>query len=241
MKNFSWLAIVLLTAGLLVAVGCKKETKPATPAGAAKPSKQPKRAIEKMPEAPELPPAATEAAPQSKPATAPASAPSEKPAPETQAAPAAVPAAALVAPADAPKVKTAWADAKVGTMIKMKSLGEVEVTMEVVAVNEETVTLKTTTKVGEIEQANESPMPRYASAGSPLGSAEMGKKVGTETITVAGEPLECEVWEMETKVGDQTIKNRMYMNKSVPGWTVRVDSDSMGQMQPITELVEYRK
>jgi hypothetical protein len=46
---------------------------------------------------------------------------------------------------------------------------------------------------------------------------------------------------MQTTQAGKTATSRSWMCKDVPGWTVRVESDMMGKMQVVQELVEFKK
>ena len=75
---------------------------------------------------------------------------------------------------------------------------------------------------------------------SPMGPA-MGKEIGTETIQIGDKAIECKVWEMKTTAGEKTTTTRTYFSQEVPGWMVKIESDAMGQMQTMQEIVAFRK
>ena len=235
MRNLTLVPIVLLVAGSLLVLGCEKEeSPPATPTEA-----EPAEQIQPAPE-PVTPPAETPQ-PEAEP----------EPQPEPQPEPKPEPAAELkVEPASEPKplqpverAETPWTDAKVGTMVKMKGMGGTITTMEVIKVDEDTATVKMTVATAEMEPiVTEIPMPRYAPADKVTGpSATRGRKAGTETIEVAGAELVCEVWESTSTMGERTVTTRTYNCKEVPGWTVRIENDMTGEMQTISEVIEYSK
>ena len=130
-------------------------------------------------------------------------------------------------------------------MVKMKGMGGVTTTTEVVKVDEETVTCKMTIEVGGTgPQVTEMTYPRYAGAADVTGAeatSAQGKVVGMETIQVAGKSLKCKVWEMEIKAGDKTSITRTYLSEEVPGGTVKIEVGAPGQMMTIQEVIEYRK
>ena len=207
-------------------------------------------AIEEATEAAPEPAPAVEAAPVPEPAPAPEpeAAPEPEPAPAPEAAPEAAP-EPTPAPEAAPeaageKVETPWANAKVGTMVKMKATGSTN-TIEIVKADEQTVTIRMTTVIDAAEgmapMVNERVEQRYTTAAASKAKADaMGQQIGVETLTVAGEQLECTVWEKKMQADDKTITSRMYCCESVPGWLVKMDSDMMGQMQTISEVTEYK-
>ena len=67
------------------------------------------------------------------------------------------------------------------------------------------------------------------------------QKIGDESITIAGRKLDCEVYETKMAMRGKTLVTRTYICKDVPGWTVRVDNDSSGEMQTVTEAVEFKQ
>ena len=142
-----------------------------------------------------------------------------------------------------PTIKTPWADVQVGTTVKMKNLGGMMMTMEVIKLDAQNATIRTTVHArGGEPITNEMTMPRYAPPGGiPADTRKRGRSLGKRTIDVAGQPLACDVWETVATMGDKTITTRTYTNKGVPGWTVKIESDAIGQMQTISEVVEYSK
>ena len=249
MKTSMLLPLVLL--GLLAAMlaGCKKKEPPPV-APAEKPAAEPAKPAE----APTLaPPAKEEPKPAPEPTAEPAPAPPEpttkpaeqpeakpKPAPKPEAAPQDQP--QTKAPPAAGKEKSPWADAKVGAMVKMKGMQGMIITQEVVAADAETVTIKMTMEMSGMDPTvTEQKKPRYVRAGmSPMGPA-MGKEIGTETIQIGDKAIECKIWEMKTTAGEKTTTTRTYFSQEVTGWMVKIESDAMGQMQTMQEIVEFRK
>ena len=214
MRTAMTMWVVLLVATLVLA-GCKKDQATRKPAEGQPPAEQ------------------------AEPVPTPEAEPIPEPVPELEAKPAPEPAPT---PSES-KVKTPWADAKVGTMVKMRQMGGIISAMEVTKVDEDTVTVRTTMIVADMEPTvSEMTVPRYAPApAAKAGEPTMGKSAGTETITVAGQELQCEVWESRVKMGEKTITTRTYICKEVPGWIVRTDSNVTGEMQAISEVIEFNK
>jgi hypothetical protein len=84
--------------------------------------------------------------------------------------------------------------------------------------------------------------PRYGKPG-PGGEApkRTGKKLADQTLTVAGKEIKCEVWETVIEAAGKKITSKSFISKEVPGWMVKTESDVMGTMKTVTELVEFKK
>ena len=222
MKAFAIVVIAMLLPAGFVLLGCSKEESPRPPAPAAE---QP---AQKAPEAPaELPDETQEAGATTEPPAA-----------------AAPPEAKAVAAPLLEKVPTPWSDATVGTMVRMKGMGGVTLTQEVIRVDDATVTLRMSTSTPALAEpvTTETEMPRYAPPGASSGTpAGAGLKVGTEKLTIAGQELLAEVWENKVTAEGKTITIRTYISKEVPGWVAKVESDAMGEMATIQQVVGYKK
>ncbi len=173
----------------------------------------------------------------------------EKPAPKPEAKePAPKPVAKEPAPKPtakkSDKIKGPWSEAEVGWIAVYKTQGGVKSKMEVVKVEEETITLRTTT-IGPDGKVLGGPieikMPRYDKPGSPGEVKAKRVLVGTETLTVGGKELECKVWEITTESGGKKINFKSWECEEVPGWSVKSASDMSGEMKVSRELVEYKK
>ncbi|MDP7287051.1 MAG: hypothetical protein QGH94_03545 [Phycisphaerae bacterium] len=154
-----------------------------------------------------------------------------------------------VAPADT-KIKTAWADAKVGTMLKYKMQNSMTMTQEVIKVTDDTVTVKVTTVIPAMPapMVRNQDFPRYVTpnpAAKPdpdqKPASYKSKKLPDETLTVGDKSIKCEVWQTVTDAGGKKITSKSYMSKEIPGGVVRNDSDMMGKMAPVMELVEFKE
>ena len=217
-------ALICLTAAGMLAVGCGKEEKPAEPDKAETGARRP--------------------TPKVRPEAAPAPAPAPKPAP----APAPTPAPAP-APAAGKKYPGMWADAKVGTMVKMRMVTTKGTkTDEVIKADKDTVTVRTTMTMPGVPASaikpTEQMFPRYSTTDPVMGTAAEGaqiKKLADKTLTLAGKSLKCEVYETVVTAGGRTITSRSYMCKEVPGWMVRMETDAMGKMGVMMELVDFKK
>ena len=153
-----------------------------------------------------------------------------------------------VAPTDT-KIKTGWSDAKVGTMAKFKMQNNMTMTQEVVKVTDDTVTVKMTTVIPAMPtpMVRNQDFPRYGKT-APVGKANpdgkadhKGEKLADETLTVGGKSLKCEVWQTVTEAGGKKITSKSYMCKEVPGWIVKSETDMMGKMAPVMELIEFKE
>jgi hypothetical protein len=220
MKGVLRMLLGVLAAGALVLPACGKNKEPARK-GAEVDRDAPRR------EGPRRPGARTAPAPGPRPGTAPA--------PRTQTRPA----PAESSPA---KVKTAWSDAKVGWTVKARQTGGAVITRQVVAADAGTVTLRDTIQVPGVPQpvVSEMATPRLVPADEDP-SKDFGEPVGRESLTVAGTKLECQVHQRRTQGARGAVTTRTYICREVPGWTVRVETDASGKLEPIWELVEFKK
>lgn len=145
--------------------------------------------------------------------------------------------------------KSPWADAKVGTMSKLKSMGGTFIVSEVIKADPKSVTVKMTFlgadgKAMAGVKPHEMVFQREYSADTKEAKsrAEMeNNKVGTKTITVAGQSFTCTIFEMITEQGGKKITTRSYYCPDVPGGVVLVESDAMGTMQTMSELIDFKK
>ena len=153
------------------------------------------------------------------------------------------------APAAAKTVKGPWADAKVGTMTKIKGMGGMFSVSEVIKVDPKSVTVKMTF-LGADGKAMSGVQPQemvyqreyIVDPQKTKSTAEMKrKKVGEKTMTVAGKSLKCTIFETVTELSGKKITTRSYTCQDVPGGVVLVESDAMGKMQVMSELVDFKK
>ncbi len=145
------------------------------------------------------------------------------------------------------RVKGPWADAKVGDYVKLKSSAGPIMTMKVVQVDDLQVSIEMTTEIPDQPDFKVPPQKmvqqRFLLKRGEEDPAAPGnsKKIGEESITIAGRKLDCEIYEVKTAMRGKTLITRTYICKDVPGWTVRIDNDSSGEMQTVTEVIEFRK
>ena len=148
-----------------------------------------------------------------------------------------------VAPVDE-KVKTYWADVKVGDMCKYKGLTDSIIVYEATAVDEETVTLKLTILMDEQPvSVTEVSRPRYGTK-SVLPGVAVGAvttEIGSDTIDVAGVPHVCKVFQARTATLLKTTTEQYWMSDKVPGGVVKSTNDVTGTTQVFMELIEYTK
>lgn len=144
-------------------------------------------------------------------------------------------------------MKGPWHNARKGTRLKYKNFGGTFMVFEVVKADPEKVTVQMTTlnaankPLGQpIEQVH----PRQIKPDSKEAEKQkqyLSNKKGTETVQVAGKQYKCDVYETTSTFGDKKIKTRMYMCKDIPGWLVKTQSDSTGEMQTQQELMEIKQ
>lgn len=141
-----------------------------------------------------------------------------------------------------------WATAKVGTMVKYKMMGGMTSTHEVIKADEATVTIRSTTSMPNMPEGTIPPQervePRYYKADPMTADKPANVKVtkkDNQTLEVAGQKLNCEVYETEMTMEGKTIKSIAYVCRDVPGGMVKTESNAMGEMQVMMELVEFKK
>ena len=129
-------------------------------------------------------------------------------------------------------------------MVKYKMQNNMTMTQEVTKVTDETVTVKVTTVIPNVPAmpARTQDFPRY---GKPVPGGEepkpQGKKLPDQTLTVGGKQIKCEVWEVVNDEAGKKMTSRSFTSKEVPGWMVKSESDAMGKMATMMELVEFKE
>jgi hypothetical protein len=142
--------------------------------------------------------------------------------------------------------KNAWSDAQVGWMVKSKGFNNMVTMMEVVEVKDRVLLVKTTTIMNDKPAAKMLMyLPRFS---KPAQADEKTPKADVkvtdlpdETIKVAGKDLVCKVRQTESTQDGKKVTTIIWTNEEVPGKSVRVKSDSMGQMQVISEVIDFKK
>lgn len=136
-----------------------------------------------------------------------------------------------------------WTDAKPGWMAKYRMPNDQIMIQEVEEVRDKALLMRTRILQGGNEITNTLMwMPRYAKKGEEETPDNVEiKQLDDETVTVAGNSLECEVHQTKLTMPDKVITSIGWINKDVPGWTVRTKTDATGDMALSMELIEYRK
>jgi hypothetical protein len=184
----------------------------------------------------------------------PAEAPSEAPSAEPPAEP--EPAPPVPEPEPAPereperaaRTPTPWGRCQVGDWVRMSGTHDRVITMEVTAVGEETVTVRTTVEMPGLPAgsvpAQELEHARFldADAGSTVGAETtgVGEDVGTETLEIAGRRIECRVTQSVFELGGKTVTSRAWTSDEVPGGLVKTMSDATGSMEVMQEVVDFK-
>ena len=245
------LCAVFLVGGLVM-LGCEKSEKPKAPSdkgdeaaeSAPPPAKPEAPEIPEVPDKPELPEVPDAPKVPDKPELP--EAPDAPKVPDKPELPKAPDVPKLPdKPAAGAKQKTAWADAKVGDMVKYKMMNNMTQTQEVTKVDAENVYLKTLIEMPNMKMpARETKMPRFvtpAKGEEPKTKVET-KDLGTKTIKVGGKDLKCKGTETKMQAGGKTTTSRAWMCDQVPGGTVLMESpDAKGKMQATMTLVEFKK
>ena len=154
------------------------------------------------------------------------------------------------APTPAPATggqKTPWSDAKVGDTLVYKMTGGMQQTWQVTKVDDKNATVKITTQMNGMDvPPTEQTYPRTVATASPTVTpspapgAEV-KDLGAETVKIDGQDIKCKVIQSSMKVGDKTITSKAWTSDQVPGGMVKSESDAMGAMGVMMELVSFKK
>jgi hypothetical protein len=130
-------------------------------------------------------------------------------------------------------VRGPWADAGIGTRIEIRDiqpnmLGDIIIdgTMEVVAADERSVTVKMGGSVsGKPRKDQQRVLPRFMPPSEfDKVSAQWGRKEGRERLTIKGKPVECDIYRRTEKdpARNATAVQTTYVSEDVPSWIVRV-------------------
>lgn len=148
------------------------------------------------------------------------------------------PAAAPGKPAAAPaqeRYLTHYGRFKVGDFVKLKGASDSVQTREVTKIDD-TMVHVTSTVVhrGQTLPGSTTPFERYQDfAPTPAGG---GSRVGSETLTIAGKQVPCEVWEL--KRGNMTVKT--WRNERLLGGVAKVLSDDGSGPKVTSEVVDFK-
>ena len=160
---------------------------------------------------------------------------------------------------DANPTYASWAKFKAGTSVKavtetevmgQKSKTEVTTTLVDVAKDKVTVEVKMAIEVAgqkmeqpgnklEIAAAGGGGVAATPSAGS-AGVPGADVKQGDEDVTIAGKTYKCHVVDATAKYGANATHSRTYTSADVPGYVVKMDVSTDGQMKShtVTQVVE---
>lgn len=175
---------------------------------------------------------------------------SENDATKTEAQPAepAEPTQPMNKPEDVDKggdVKTPWCDMKVGQMVKYNTINEMAMLEEIVEVKDRVVLMKSTTfQKGKPIAKN---LMYYAKFTKPVEQKPEAKTdvkttdLPDEKLKIGEKEITCKVKKTEMVQDGKTITTIMWMSEDVPFGPVKMQSDAMGKMQVIREVVEFKK
>jgi hypothetical protein len=143
-------------------------------------------------------------------------------------------------------VKGEWADARVGTYLRIETLrpdpfGNVPVTlfMNVIKADEKTVTVKTTgMEGGKVVREAEGILPRFIPKEQyEKGLNALGEKERDTTIEFGGKKYNCEVYKKDARLEDGTaVEWRTYVCWDIPSWIVRRVSSKSGTLYEVAEF-----
>jgi hypothetical protein len=136
--------------------------------------------------------------------------------------------------------KGPWADAKVGTTVKVTLAGEAAETLEVVKADANAVTLRTSVSISGVKPTEGETPRRYTPDELAQRLQAWGKRLADETIRVAGKDLKCEVYEKEMSPVGKKVAMKTWLCREVPGWVVRVDNNASGETKTIYLVVEFK-
>ncbi|MDP2898980.1 MAG: hypothetical protein Q8Q12_20775 [bacterium] len=143
-------------------------------------------------------------------------------------------------------VKGEWADARVGTHLRIKTFrpdvfGNVPVTlfMDVIKADEKTVTVKTMgMEEGKVVREGERVQQRFISKEQfEKGLKDLGEKEGNATIEISSTEYKCEVYRKDARLEDGTeVERRTYVCWEIPTWAVRRVSSKSGTIYEIADF-----
>lgn len=144
------------------------------------------------------------------------------------------------------KIKTPWHGAKVGQSVKSKMMGNTAMQMEVVEVKDRVLLMKATTfqkgkPISKILMYYPKYVKKQKEAEKDKTSDVKTTALPDETLTISGKKIKCKVQKTEMKQDGKTITSISWTSEEIPGQTAKIKSDSMGQMQVISEVVEFKK
>ena len=131
-------------------------------------------------------------------------------------------------------VKGPWADAAVGQSVRFRGPGGLRLVHKVVKVDEDTVTITTTTRVDGLDASLETKHPRRVPEG---GAREVppDARWGEQTLRLAGRDLACRVasW-VKTRRNKGAVTYRVWFCDDVPGRIVRTAREDADGKETVT-------
>lgn len=145
-------------------------------------------------------------------------------------------------------IKAPYHSAKKGQMAKYKTIKDMATKDEVVEVKDRVVLIKSTTyRKGKPISKTLMYYPKYFKKPEKKQDDKKKPEVKTtdlpdETIKIGDRKIKCKVKKTEWKQKDgKAITTILWTSDKVPFGTVKMKSDSMGKMQVIRELIEFKK
>jgi hypothetical protein len=142
-------------------------------------------------------------------------------------------------------VKGEWANAKVGTYLRIETFrpdvfGNVPVKLyyNVVKADEKTVTVKSMSiESGKETRERQGVQPRFIPKEQfEKGLKDMGEKERDTTIEISGKEYKCEVYKKDSRLEDGTkVEWRTYVCWEIPGWVVRRISSKSGTLYEVAD------
>lgn len=142
-------------------------------------------------------------------------------------------------------VKGEWANAKVGTYLRIETLrpdpfGNVPVTllMNVTKADEKTVTVKQTgMEEGKVVREGERVQQRFIPKEQfEKGVKDLGEKERDTTLEISGKEYKCEVYRKDARLEDGTeVTRRTFVCWEIPGWVVRRVSSKSGTLYEVAD------
>ncbi|MBN1555130.1 MAG: hypothetical protein JXA11_10320 [Phycisphaerae bacterium] len=143
------------------------------------------------------------------------------------------------------KEKSIWHDAKVGWMVKNKMINDMAMKMEVVEVKDRVILMKSTMyQKGKPVSKSLMYYTKFdkKAEGKPEQKTDVEiTELPDETLKIGDKKVKCKVTKSVMKSNGKIITSTTWMSKDVPGEIVKSQSDGMGKMQVMTEVIEFKK
>jgi len=138
---------------------------------------------------------------------------------------------------DAERVDGPWAGARCGQFVTYRGAGGIRLTHKVVAVDAETVTVETSTSLGE---ARRNRHPLRVRAGEAVGGVPATAQWESRELVIDGKRLPCRAATWVARYGSRQSIRRVWLCDQVPGRLVRSErDDGNGGVTVVLELVEF--